>query len=281
MAWMALGGTLKLIPQNIIHQVEATRVLGVQRTNLHQLPDAENASANMLSLAKGLCSVVLPDPIGHYYTESSVWTNGVISGSYPPFDASDTPFIDVNGDKELWLYLCSHFSPQVIRIYGIDPLVGITTDPTTHAFVNGDVRLLSMYYAQGNPNAATDPSNFPANAPVLDQNVAVQSSLTSDNIYPACLIKPTDPTQLNWLNQTDAVTKLKMPFCPATFLSKGALLWTNYNSDPAVAAQQTDNVTIWSLRGGIAAGMSVFSFLQAGGAQKTVPAYYNECELLQ
>ena len=68
MAWMALGGTLKRIPQDIIHQVEATKVFGQQRPNLHHLLGAENASANMLKLAAGLCAVILPDKSsGHYY----------------------------------------------------------------------------------------------------------------------------------------------------------------------------------------------------------------------
>src|SRR5678815_369924 len=61
MAWMALGGTLKRIPQDIIHQVEATKVLGQPRPNLELIPGSGEASANMLNLAKGLCAVVLPD----------------------------------------------------------------------------------------------------------------------------------------------------------------------------------------------------------------------------
>src|SRR5262245_21466661 len=43
MAWMALGGTLKRIPQDIIHQVEATKVLGQQRLNLELVPGSGEA----------------------------------------------------------------------------------------------------------------------------------------------------------------------------------------------------------------------------------------------
>ena len=41
-----------------------------------------------------------------------------------------------------------------------------------------------------------------------------------------------------------------------------------------------DNVARWALRGAIAAGMSVFTYLQSGGAQTRIKPYYNECQLL-
>ena len=40
---------------------QATTILGESRKNLTHLPTMETASANMLNLAKGLCSMVLPD----------------------------------------------------------------------------------------------------------------------------------------------------------------------------------------------------------------------------
>ena len=42
-----------------------------------------------------------------------------------------------------------------------------------------------------------------------------------------------------------------------------------------------DNVARWSLRGGIATGMAVFSYLQSGGAQRSIKPYYNQCQLLK
>ena len=85
MAWMALGGTTKRIPQDIIQLVAATRILGVARANLSSIPGATDATGNMLNLAKGLCADVLPSP-----------TDGVPTfdraaafppkGGYPPFN---------------------------------------------------------------------------------------------------------------------------------------------------------------------------------------------------
>ena len=62
MAWMALGGTLKRIPQDVLHLVTTTPILGYPRENIGQLPGASDPTGNMLNLAKGLCAMVLPTP---------------------------------------------------------------------------------------------------------------------------------------------------------------------------------------------------------------------------
>ncbi len=92
MAWMTLGGTLKIIPQDIIHLVEATKIFGVRRGhNLQFLPGSNGVTANMLNLAKGLCSVVLPDPsnVPAYYGTGDIVTfsRGRCTSFYPPYNA--------------------------------------------------------------------------------------------------------------------------------------------------------------------------------------------------
>src|SRR5262249_18487035 len=122
MGWMTLGGTLQIIPDDIIRQVAATRTFGVARPNLEKGSTPANTPANMLTLAKDLCSAVLPQPA--LPTEVPPLTPDMVtmlqalggrssyfdSAFYPPYNDDKGPFIDSNYDKELWLNLCSRFS---------------------------------------------------------------------------------------------------------------------------------------------------------------------------
>jgi hypothetical protein len=265
MAWMALGGTLKRIPQDIIHQVEATQVLGQNRPNLHLVPGASEASANMLNLAKGLCAVVLPDAkkASYFFNKYTKFEGGIEPRAYPPFDnIDDSPFIRVNADKEMWLYLCSRFSPPVVRVYEVTG-GGATSDSPDRR----NVELGAIYYADG----------YPSTAPVLDHKRAVVNGVHPENYYPACVRMPTNPNDVAWLQTTKAWTKYHMPPCPAEFLAQAKVMWQGTFTTPEMG----DNMARWDLRGAIATGMSVFSYLQSGGAQMQVTPYYNQCQLLK
>jgi mono/diheme cytochrome c family protein len=269
MAWMALGGTLKVIPQDIIHQVEATTILGERRPNLHLIPGAGEISANMLNLAKGLCAVVLPDAgkANDYFNNYTTF-KGVEPYGYPPYNADVAPFIGKNEDKEMWIQLCTQFSPAVVRVYelhGSAPTVEGADD-------SRKVVLGSMFYADG----------YPSTAPVLDHRPVVVNGVNpTTNYYPACVRMPTDPRDVSWLQQTRLWTFYKMPPCPAEFLQNGKLMWHD-SGTPDEVDQWRENTARWDLRGAIAAGMSVFSYLySAGGAQMEVKPYYNQCQLLK
>jgi len=262
MAWMALGGTLKRIPQDIIHQVEATKVLGRTRPNLQLIPGSAEASANMLNLAKGMCAVVLPDfhAASYYYNQYQEFTAGLDLQPYPPFEAPDTPFIRSNADKEMWLHLCSQFSPPVVRIYEVTGSASESSDSRS-------VALTSIYYADG----------YPSTAPVLDHKKQVVNGVHRENYYPACVKMPASAADASWLQHTQVWTKVHMPPCPDEFINTGKLMWSiKFNTQ-----SMNDNLTKWDLRGAIATGMSVFSYLYSGGAQMQVKPYYNQCQLLQ
>ena len=113
MAWMALGGTLKRIPQDIIHLVAATPVLGQVRDNLSQLPGATDPTGNMLNLAKALCSLVLPAPDD--LLAVFIYNSALTSPTYPPYNQDHSPLVASTYDREMWLHLCSDFSPQVVQ----------------------------------------------------------------------------------------------------------------------------------------------------------------------
>ena len=195
MSWMALGGTLKRIPQDVLHLVTATPILGYKRENISQLPGATDPTGNMLNLAKGMCALVLPGPTHNDdipdYEQSMYAFNSNSSllpapKGYPPYNHPGSPFIDRTYDKEMWLHLCSDYSPQVIRVYGarLAPQTGEKAKA---------IDLIGLYYAvhpdhKGEP---AHPGHFPANAPVWDQasyyTFNAQAGLTPQNQYPACL----------------------------------------------------------------------------------------------
>jgi len=156
----------------------------------------------------------------------------------------------------MWLYLCSHWSPPVVRVYGVD---------------TGSVRLTKMYYGD----------TYPTTAAILDQNNVVQTGIHPENYYPACFQRPTTTDDIATLAAHDSIhTATKMPDCPTNFLASAPLMWTRLPT-PDQQVPQQDNIKSWELRGGIVAGMSVFSYLQSGGAQHTVTPYYNQCEMLK
>ncbi|HXU04291.1 MAG TPA: hypothetical protein VN903_25195, partial [Polyangia bacterium] len=164
MAWMALGGTTKRIPQDIIQLVAATPTLGYARPSRSAIPGADDATGNMLNLAKGLCAFVLPSPIDGLYDAQVPLKSGTPS-EYPPYNLQNGPFVAQTYDKEMWLHLCSDFNPQVIRVYGaLSP-------------VDEQLALTAMYYATG----------YPPDKPIWDQNWKAQPTLTRDNLYPACV----------------------------------------------------------------------------------------------
>jgi hypothetical protein len=48
----------------------------------------------------------------------------------------------------------------------------------------------------------------------------------------------------------------------------------------AIVDEYNDNIMRWELRGAIAAGMTVFTYLNDGGAQGTVKPAFDQCQLL-
>ena len=266
MAWMALGGTLQRIPQDVIRLVQATKVFGESRRGLARLPGADQVTGNMLNLAKGLCSVLLPEPTFDGYAPAFFFDHyksfrlGGSVDAYPPFNAKEAPFIGTNGDKGMWLDICSRFSPAVVRVYRIVAAGGTTRD----------INLEAMYYADGYGTAL-----------VLDQEGHTQMGIDiTKNYYPACFDPPSDPADKAWFASLQAgnalsFKALNMPPCPVGLVGDPNKLFWDARIDTADRIRA--NINQWEFRGAIAAGMSVFSYLHDGGAQSRLPPYYNEC----
>jgi hypothetical protein len=223
-----------------------------------------------------MCAIILPDQRSSHYYAYATFSGGLEPLYYPPFNATDTPLIDSIADREMWLHLCTQFSPAVVRVYGISNFTppSLPDRPTA----SGTVEIVALYYADG----------YPATADVLDQDKVVQKGIHPEkNLYPACFYAPSDPDEAAWVAGTAIRTKLHMPDCPAGFVQDpkkpiqgnppSNLMWKRlFQTD-----DMKDNVARWSLRGGIATGMAVFSYLQTGGAQRHIQPYYNQCQLLK
>ena len=163
--------------------------------------------------------------------------------------------------------LCNQFSDPVVRVYSVLP--------NAAASESYDVRLNAIYYAKSAPPFAS----YPADAPVLDHDRVVRAGVQPDNYFAACLEEPaeTSPAIQSTLT-TFASAGTNMPFCPKTFLANGRVLM---RTAAPVSEEDTFNAQRWALRGAIAAGMSVFTYLQANDLVRTkARPYYNECQLL-
>jgi mono/diheme cytochrome c family protein len=254
MAWMALGGTTKRIPQDIIQLVAATRIVGVSRPGLSFIPGARDPTGNMLNLAKGLCTEILPSPTEQTFL--GAFDKGAHfppTEEYPPYNTGHAHLIATNYDKEMWVHFCSDFSPQILRVYGqLNP----GPDP------NSEKSLVAMYYAK----------DYPADKLVWDHQKKRQMGVQPANLYPACLDASLIPPAV-------LPALPDMPVCDAGFLQNGKLLWKRLGDK----AQYADNVELWKLRGAIATGMAVFSYMRqrvTDRSRSRLPPYYDQCELL-
>jgi mono/diheme cytochrome c family protein len=264
MAWMALGGTQRILPPSLLNLVGRTPVLGEARTRLEA-----QGTANMLATAQELCRNVLP------YVGDSVGFG--LDGAVKSTELS---LISKNGDAELWKRLCNLGNDQIVRV------VAPQHNWITLGFAGMSiVPALSFFYAAG----------YPSDAPVLDDHGRVQSSLTPDNLFPWCIEKPPAPDQQAasdalMLAQYGSGTPL--PYCPDALFTREASGKATYqlvesqccvdgtcDQEPAYNQNQCD-ISRWSARGAINAGFSVFLYLDQIARGATPKLQYNECERL-
>ena len=301
MAWMALGGTEKILPPALLTLVAATPVLGQSRNSL----DARG-TANMLQLARQLCTDVLLSNDNH--------TSANLANLFPyrTLDwTNQTSLIGENGDAELWIELCSLGNRPVVRVALPDTQDGRWPDPSNTALAlkpsqlriasiarlpggnpqtNGDGLIhQSLYWGDGR-DAQGNPS-YPPDAPVMDHRGHVRAGISAENYFPLCVRRPTDPTEKG---RADAFLQSHpvggaggdiIPYCPDALFAKnadGSERWPLANpTDPETGMSHfyTD-ANHWANRGAINAGLAVFLYvdqLSKGTAPKPL---YNQCELL-
>jgi mono/diheme cytochrome c family protein len=254
LAWMTLGGTQRRLPPALLNIVAATRVFGATRASNQISP---TGSPNMLKLAKELCLNVLP-AVSTNYELTALLKDGHLAWG------DQTGLIDVNGDAEMWLRLCSLGNRPVVRV----PYV---TDWTVANVKPMLAPQESLWWADA----------YPSTAPVLDHHGQVVNGVTADNLFPRCVRKPTDPTQLAAADAFLAAQTVKPPYCPPELFA-GNEKWklqSDPNPDGPTLPRVLTDARKWSVRGAINAALAVFLYLDGIEHGKIAPKPpFNQCD---
>ncbi len=269
MAWMALGGTEKHLPQDVLTEVSESPVLGVVRSHI-----VLQGTPDMLRLGLSLCEqIAASEPGGNavQFQLSQFQTTGRLGWS------NFSGLVDSNGDAEMWLRLCNLGNRPIVRV---PEVTGGTGNGWTATSGVGDLGIsgFSLYWGQ-------DPSGndwYGAN-PVMDQNGDVVTGLDpATNLFPLCVQKPTDATQLQIataaLQAGKVLGKSAIPFCPDGFIQSSRRLAVNSDVSPP---DYTDGRK-WAARGAINAALAVFLYLE--GIESNPAArqpLYTQCSLLE
>ncbi len=259
LAWMTLGGTQRVLPPALLNIVAATRVLGARRASNQISP---TGSPNMLKLAKELCLHTLP-AVNASYDLKPLFDNGHLSWG------EQTGLIDVNGDAEMWMRLCSLGNRRIVRVPYVEQWTSQTGIGAPGPRIVPD---LSLYFADA----------YPANAPVLDHRGQVVQGVTADNLFPLCFKKPDDPTQLAAANAFRAAQAVQVPYCPPELFAGGGMWKLASLPDPEIPGRRVlTDARKWSVRGAINAALSVFLYLDGIERGLIIPRpAFNQCEQL-
>jgi mono/diheme cytochrome c family protein len=261
MAWMALGGTSKHLPVDVLNQVSESPVLGTERAHI-----ALAGTPDMLRIGLELCEEIASSDSDSKPTSYTVG-DLVSFGRYTW--GSNTGLIDTNGDAEMWLHLCSLGNRPIVRA----PLVngGVwTADSTLHALSIDDT---TLYWG------ADDMGHDLYGAhPVMDQHGNVTTGIiTPDNGFPLCIPKPTSTAETNIANAVLAASPINgnvIPYCPAGIVQASNKLKVDDSGDHVDGRR-------WAARGAINAALAVFLYLEGIESDPSSrPVPYNQCNLL-
>ena len=176
MAWMALGGTNKHLPEDVLTEVALAPVLGQIRAHV-----AQSGTPDMLRLALDLCEeLVGSDVDGTTISMSNLITTGRMGWS------QFTGLVDSNGDAEMWLRVCNLGNRQIVRALTLQGGWTATASPL-NLFASGQ----HLYWAK----SPTGDDWYGAN-PVMDQVGNIQTGVTPANLFPICVQPPSNPTEL-------------------------------------------------------------------------------------
>jgi mono/diheme cytochrome c family protein len=279
-AFMALGGTLKHLPETLLGLVSNTPVLGELRYSRKINPEG---SPDMLKLALELCLHALPA----HKNVGNISLDNFFQKAWIDWGAT-TALIDKNGDAEMWLRMCA---------LGNRPVVRVATTSTWSADTKpGDIALngLGLYWGDA----------YPSTAPVMDHRGRVSNGIhgpyagtpsttpEQENLLPLCVRIPDDSAQAAYANQflqahpVGGAGGNVIPACPKQLFDLDSqasapkyqlkAVWNQSAGDyDYLEAQQ------WAARGAINAGMAVFLYLdQLERGQISVPTPYDQCDRL-
>jgi mono/diheme cytochrome c family protein len=283
MAWMALGGTSKSIPQGLLTVVASTPVAGERRSSL-----LTRASPNMLQLVQELCTHVAPK-------EALPLTPAFFQRGVTGLDLDQHGLITKNGDADLWLRVCSLNNRPVVRVIGPD---GGTWSASSTAVIAPGL----LYFGAGDGTSAGVP--YPRAAMVMDARGHVAAGIASDNTFPMCVRKPSDAAQAaladQWVTDPDHWVRTpegpsnQIPYCPMDLFATALGPIDNISGQPTTVPKwlvpfsqdASGNITWngvnrWAIRGAVNAGIAVFLYVDQLSRGLVKPqVLYNQCELL-
>jgi mono/diheme cytochrome c family protein len=253
LAWMALGGTQRLLPPSLLAIVGATPVMGYTRAN------AIPASANMLELARGTCGGVLAPPPanGPYEYAPDAFGKGLVPWT------KGTILIDRIGDAEMWMRVCTVGNRPVVRVlrtmnngWYVDPLA-------------------SLYWGE----------SYGSN-PIMNHLGKVEMGIRPDNLLPLC-VAPRDLA--NASTPPPPIGDAAVPVCPGALFEEDRDPVTNNTKERHLlrVLQLAGNKRHlgreeWETRGAANAGAAVLLYLQdlRRGSVAPKPAF-DRCEQLR
>jgi mono/diheme cytochrome c family protein len=242
MAWMALGGTQKHLPQDVLTEVSEAPVFGTVRSNI-----TLQGSPDMLKLGLSLCEQLAgADGTSYNFDDflSDYNNTGAINwGKY-------TGLIDITGDAQMWLKLCNLNNVALVRV----PIVDGGTWTAATSLSNLKILPTSIYYAI---DPTTGQDNYGSH-PVLNDRMTVDSQgVNESNFLPVCVSKPTDPNQLSYATAVLKTSTVTIPFCPDGFVTPAHVLTF---TDDGASRDYVDGRK-WAARGAINAALAVFLYL--------------------
>jgi mono/diheme cytochrome c family protein len=260
LAWMALGGTAKHLPVDVLTQVSQTPVLGTLRSQI-----SPEGTPDMLRLGLQLCSqIAASDSRTNAIRLSDLFATGRIVWS------KYTGLVDKNYDAEMWVKVCSLGNRPLVRV----PLVAngpwTTTKGLDDVFVSGH----QLYWGTNDKGEDAYGAN-----PAMDAAGNITTGLAG-NTFPICIAKPTNATEADAATQWLAAHKVRgnaIPFCPPGFLTDDRKLAVDVQADGAdfVDARK------WAARGAVNAALGVFLYLDQIERDPTKrKPLYNQCSLI-
>ncbi len=263
-AWMALGGTQRVLPAALLNIVGATRVLGETRQRI--VPEG---TPNMLQLASELCGHLLPAAgnINDAVVDSEFFSIGT-------FDLKHTGVIEKNADGEMWQRLCNMGNRMVVRVPHVDKW-----DEGTGGKSLRIEATRSLYWADA----------YPPDAEVLDHRGRIVRGVRPENFFPVCFRRPGNAVELALADKYLQARPIGgpggpiIPYCPKELFEPDPKRWLLKSEFDHESSRSTlVDVVRWKLRGAVNAGLAVFVYLDQlqRGLVKPKPAF-NKCEELK
>jgi mono/diheme cytochrome c family protein len=244
LAWMALGGTSKFLPTDVLTQVSQSPVLGVLRGD-HISP---TGTPDMLRLGLELCSqLAASEEHAQQIGLSDLFTGNPIRWN------SYTALVDRNYDAEMWLRLCSLGNRPLVRVPLVSGEGWTATTGVGDLFVSG----FNLYWGASEKDKDGKVDDYYGANPAIDSMGNITTGLAG-NTFPMCIAKPGDPAQLNIATQWLAAHKVRgnvVPFCPP------GLVTDDHKLHAVNSPASFPDGRKWAARGAINAALAVFLYL--------------------